>query len=169
MGIPTLALTQFRRRAIEEVDGSVLPACFVLEPHMHITAGVVASLQPASVLQIHGGARRTADATIAETIEHAVQKLGVRTIVVCAEDTYPPEMTPRREHLLASAQALTDHLWLERLFRDHDVRVEALWLDVVEGDIHRWDPEQRRFELLADSGLSDLLATMRRRAGIFDA
>lgn len=169
MSVPTAALTQFRRRGLETPEEDVLAACFVLEPHMAVTAGVVASFQPAAVLQILGGAKRTSDATVAETIEHAVEKLGVRTVVVCAEGTLPPEMTPRREQLLASAQFLTEHPWLGRLFREHEVAVEALWLDVVEGDIHVWEPERRAFELLADDGLGALLTRIQRRAGRLDA
>lgn len=161
---PTPALTQFRRRGLETTEVDVLAACFVLEPHMAVTAGVVASFQPASILQIHGGARCTNDATVAKTIEHAVQKLGVRTVIVCAEDRLPPEMTPRRERLFFDLHTLVEHPWLGRIFRENDVCVEALWFDTVEGDIHRWDPRQKRFDLLADGGLHDLIFDIQRRA-----
>lgn len=163
MSIATPALSHYRRRGLETTEDHVLAACFVLEPHMAITAGVVASLHPASILQVHGGARCTNDATVAKTIEHAVEKLGVRTVIVCAEERLPPEMTPRRERLFFDLHTLVDHPWLGRMFREHDVRVEALWFDTVEGDIHRWDSDQKRFELLADDGLHGLILDIRRR------
>lgn len=156
----------FRRRGLERREEPTLPAAFVLDSHMSIAAQVVGSFHPAATLQLRGGARRTRASDVATTLEHAVTELGVRTIVLCTEDVRPPELSPLREAFLAESLWLREHLWLERLFRDHRVEIESMWFDVEEGDLHLWDPTTRRFELLADSGLEAFVARVHARTRV---
>lgn len=160
-------IVSFRRRGLERRQDDVsLPAAFVLDAHMSVAAELVASFRPASTLQLRGGARQTSSAEVAATLEHAVEQQGVRTIVVCMQDTRPPESSPLREPFLADALWLADHLWLARLFRDKGVVVEAMWLDVEEGDLYLWDRDAKRFELVADSGIASFVERTRARARI---
>lgn len=161
---PTPALVAFRRRAIEHTEEATLPVVFVLDAAMHVAASVVASFRPAATLQILGGARRTNDAEVAETLGHAIRALGVRTVVVCVEDGRPPESSARREALLADCQTLDQHLWLSRIFREHGVVVEGLFFDTAEGDLYLWDRAGHRFELLADTSLESFFGDARSRA-----
>lgn len=161
---PTPALEVFRRRAIARTDDGTLPAVFVLDAPMHVAAAVVASFHPVATLQILGGARRTNDAEVAETVEHAVQTLGARTVVVCCEDTEAPASSACREILLSDCQSLAQHLWLGRIFREHEVTVEGLFFDKAKGDLYLWDAAGRHFELLADAGLRAFFDRVRERA-----
>lgn len=154
----------FRRRGLERVEEPTLAAAFVLDSHMSVAAQVVASFHPAATLQVRGGARRTSVEGVAATLEHAITRLGVRTVVLCTEDVQPPELSPLREAFLAESQWLHDHLWLERIFRENSVVIESMWFDVREGDLHLWDPSARRFELLADSGIEAFVERVTARA-----
>lgn len=154
----------FRRRGADRVKDVTLPAAFVLDAHMAIAAEVVASFRPAATLQLHGGTRRTRAVDVAETIEHAVTELGVRSVVLCTQAAHPPELSAQREPFLADALWLYDHLWLARVFRDHDVVIESLWFDVERGELHLWSPSAARFELLTDSGVDAFVERVRTRA-----
>jgi len=154
----------FRRRGLERREEPTLPAAFVLDSHMSVAAQVVASFHPAATLQVRGGARRTSADGVAATLEHAVTQHGVRTIVLCTQDLRPPELSPLREAFLAESLWLRDHLWLERIFRTNGVVIESMWFDLEEGDLHLWDPDTRRFELLADSGIEAFVQRVKTRA-----
>jgi hypothetical protein len=156
----------FRRRGLERREEPTLPAAFVLDSHMSVAAQVVASFHPAATLQLRDGARRTRTDDVAKTLEHAVTELGARTIVLCNEDVRPPELSSLREGFLAESLWLSDHLWLQRLFRDHDVVIESMWFDVEEGDLHLFDAATRRFDLLADSGIEAFVERVRARASL---
>ncbi len=163
MEIPNEAIWKFRRRAIEPEHEVALPAVFVLGDDMHVTARVISSLEPLSILQLRGGARQTRAAEVATTIEHAVERLGARTVVVCAQGAHPPDTCSGGERLLGDCQWLEDHLWLARVFRERSVSVEALYFDVVEGDIYWWCARAKRFELLADTGLAAFVSRLMLR------
>lgn len=163
MFFSTLALATFRRRS----DGPLappLPALFVMEPGMFVTAAVTASWCPVSSLQTLNATDRTGLAAGRGTIEHAIHQLAARTVVFCGEGTVRPDQAEGRERLLGACVALHDDPVLGPALRSHAVAVEALWFDTIEGDIYGWDAATRRFDLLADDGLERFLAKVRHRA-----
>lgn len=163
MFFSTLALATFRRRS----DGLLappLPALFVMEPGMFVTAAVTASWCPVSSLQTLNATDRTGLAAGRGTIEHAIHQLAARTVVFCGEGTVRPDQAEGRERLLGACVALHDDPVLGPALRSHAVAVEALWFDTIEGDIYSWDAATRRFDLLADDGLERFFAKVRHRA-----
>jgi len=150
----TPTLLAFRRRPLENHSQDVLPALFILESSMHLAAGVVASWAPSAMLQVFGVADHAGVAAVRATVEHAVAKQGVRTIVVCAEGSTPPEHGRGSARLLDACGHLTNDQEIGALLRPHGIAIEAMWFDTLEGDVHLWDSRARRFEILADSGLA---------------
>ncbi|MFO0607002.1 MAG: hypothetical protein U0324_27770 [Polyangiales bacterium] len=140
-------------RGVPAPDGG-LPVAFVLDSHMHAAAAVAASLRPTATLQLLGGARQTRSAEVAATLEHAVVRLGVRTVVVCGQDDGPPDASPLARALLADVRWLAEHLWLERVFREAGAVVEPMWLDARAGELHVWDRHARRLVPAGDGGLA---------------
>lgn len=160
MVIPTQALATFRRRAIDAQTERPLPAIFVLEPGMCVAAAVIASWHPVSSLQLLGATERAGAGAGRGTIEHAIDRLGAQTVVVCGEGTVRPDHGADRERLLGACLALVDEPVLGPVLRARAVTVEALWFDSSEGDIYLWDVGTRRFELLADQGLERFFANI---------
>lgn len=161
---PTRALMAFRRRAIDEEMDRALPAIFLLEPGMCRSAAVIASWRPVSSLQLLGVTEHASAGAARATVEHAVDRLGARTLVVCAERTLRPDQARDRERLLGGCLGLSEDPSLGPLLRDRGVSVEALWFDTSAGDIHGWNAGSRRFELLADTALERFFAEVFERA-----
>ena len=164
MFTPTQALATFRRRTIDAQTERALPAVFVLEPGMCITAAVVASWHPVSSLQLLGATSRAGVGAGRGTIEHAIDRLGARTVVVCGEGTVRPDQGPDGERLLGACLALIEEPVLGPVLRARDITVEALWFDTAEGDIFLWQVGARRFELFADQGLERFFTTIVERS-----
>jgi len=164
MFTPTQALVTFRRRTVEAQSEHALRAIFVLEPGMCITSAVVASWHPVSSLQLIGATDRTGVGTGRVTIEHAIDRLGARTVVVCGEGTVRPDHGPDGERLLGACLALMEEPVLGPVLRARDIAVEALWFDTVEGDIFLWHVGARRFELLSDQGLERFFSAVIERS-----
>lgn len=162
----THALTTFRRASFDPriAPPPLLPALFVLEPSMSSTAAVVSSFHPVATLQTLGVTSPSGLVAGRATIEHAVQHLGARTVVLCAEAARRPDRDGAGERLLAACSALSSDPEVGALLRGRSVTVEALWFDTAEGDVSRWQPATRRFELLADSGLERFFTEIHRRA-----
>jgi hypothetical protein len=153
-------LASFRRGAQD--TGVDVPAVFVLEPHMWRTAGVVASWRPVSILQVLG-ATSGVSSDLTRTIEHALTQAGAAQVVLCGEGPFGPTQGVGGRRLLECRAALAEDLGLGALLRANAIPIEALWFDLSEGDIHRWDPEVRRFDLLSDRGLSLFFESSRAR------
>jgi len=164
MFTPTQALATFRRRTIDAQMESGLPAVFILEPGMCLTAAVVASWHPVSSLQLLGVTDRAGVGAARSTIEHAVDRLGAGTVVVCGEGTVRPDHGLGGERLLGACMSLMEEPVLGPLLRARDITVEALWFDTVEGDIFLWHVAGRRFELLADRGMERFFANVVQRS-----
>lgn len=137
-----------------------LPAVFVLEPTMYLASAVVASWDPASMMQVVGGVSCPARESVRETIGWAIAAQRVGTVVLCGEgDTPPgPDASP-----LAACRALVEDRVLGKLIEEQGVTLEALWFDRHEGDIHRWDREARRWTWLSDLTLTAFFAELRSR------
>ena len=163
MFFSTQALATFRRRSDTRLTPP-LPALFVMEPGMFVTAAVTASWCPVSSLQTLNVTERAGLAAGRGTIEHAIHQLAVRTVVFCGEGTVRPDQAEGRERLLGACVALHDDPVLGPALRSHAVAVEALWFDTMEGDVYGWDAATHRFDLLADDGLERFFAKVRHRA-----
>ncbi len=161
MSFATQALATFRRRGQGTVPEAGLPALFVMEPTMSITAAVTASWHPVWSLQTPGATERAGLAAGRASIDDAIHRFDLRTVVFCAEATVPPDRSAARERLLGACVAAKE----DPALRSHAVAVEALWFDTTEGDIFRWDAKTRRFELLSDDGLECFWAEIHKRAG----
>jgi len=164
MSFATEALRSFRSRGHGSLGESRLPAVFVMEPTMSITAAVTASWCPISSLQTLGATERGGVGAGRATIEHAIELLAARTVVFCGEGTVRPDQAADRERLLGACVAVNDDAVLGHALRSRAVAVEALWFDTVEGDIYRWNAKTRRFDLLADGGMERFFADIHRRA-----
>lgn len=164
MSFATQALATFRRRGQESTGESLLPALFVMDPTMAITAAVTASWCPISSLQMRGATERSGIGAGRGTIEHAIHCLAARTVVFCGEGTVRPDQAADRERLLGSCVAVQDDPVLGPALRSRAVAVEALWFDTTEGDIFRWNAKARRFDLLADDGMERFFAEIHQRA-----
>lgn len=160
------ALDLFRRRAIERAMENPLPALFVLDPRMHASAAVVSSWDPVSTLQVMGGARRPEQSVVRDTLLHAIELLGARSVVICGEGERPPQLGPDTDELFASWRALLEDSVLGPLVSRRAITVEVLWFDTQEGDVYRWSTQDKRFELLSDLGVMRLLAELKERGGM---
>lgn len=165
MSFATQALATFRRRGHGSLGEATLPAVFVMEPTMSITAAITASWCPISSLQTRGATGRPGLDAGRGTIEHAIHCLAARTVVFCREGTVRPDQAADREGLLGACAALRDDPVLGPALRSQAVSVEALWFDTAEGDIYRWNSKDRRFDLLADDGMARFFADLHQRAG----
>jgi hypothetical protein len=163
MPFVTEALRRFRRRALEHPTQAVLPAVFVLEPDMYLASAVVASWYPVATLQLLGATGAAATEARRATLGHAIAALGARTVVVCAEGSGQPNASGAADALLAGCTAVRQDPALGSA-AGAPIVTEALWFDVVEGDLYRWSPSARRFELLADDALSRFLEEVKSRA-----
>ena len=163
MFFSTQALARFRRQSDTPLTAP-LPALFVMEPGMFVTAAVTNSWCPVSSLQTLNATERAGLAAGRGTIEHAIHQLAVRTVVFCGEGTVRPDQAEGRERLLGACVALHDDPVLGPALRSHAVAVEALWFDTMEGDVYGWDAATHRFDLLADDGLERFFAKVRHRA-----
>ena len=163
MFFSTRALARFRRQSDTPLTAP-LPALFVMEPGMFVTAAVTNSWCPVSSLQTLNATERAGLAAGRGTIEHAIHQLAVRTVVFCGEGTVRPDQAEGRERLLGACVALHDDPVLGPALRSHAVAVEALWFDTMEGDVYGWDAATHRFDLLADDGLERFFAKVRHRA-----
>lgn len=155
------SLDVFRLRALTTEP---LPAVFVLEPHMHAAAGVVAGWDPAATLQVLGGASRPHEASVRETLLYAIS-MGARSIVVCCEDDAPPHPGLAVDAAIEACRGLLEDDTLGPMLRAHAVELEVLWFDRVEGDIHRWDGRRRAFTFLTDPDIDQMLAELAARGG----
>lgn len=160
----TQALQIFRRRPLALVEGDVLPAVFVIDSGMRAGREVIASWNPAVCVQVLGGASRAADPSVRASIEHGIDVQGAKSIVVCAEGARGPDAGETREGLVGACQALLEDPVLGPRIQSGDVALEALWFDTSEGDLFRWIRAERRLELLADSGLMQLMAELCSRS-----
>ena len=164
MSFATQALATFRRGGQESLGESLLPALFVMEPTMPMTAAVTASWCPIASLQTLGATERSGIGAGRGTIEHAIQRLSARTVVFCGEGTVRPDHAADRERLLGACIAVHDDPVLGPALRSWAVAVEALWFDTAEGDLYRWNATTRRFDLLADDGLERFFEDIHQRA-----
>jgi hypothetical protein len=158
------ALAVFRRGSHDVSAEPPLPAVFVLEPGMFIAASVTASWHPVCSLQALSVTERSGVAIARPTLEHAIERLGARTVVVCGEGRTRPDRGGDRERLLGACTALAEDSALGPLLRASGVAVEAMYFDTSEGDLYRWDAAARRFVLLADRGLDGFFSEVRGRA-----
>lgn len=154
------SLTRFRRLPAEGSPGHDLPAVFVLESHMWRTAGLVASWRPRAVLQTMD-AFSLASSGVAANVDRALGALRASAVVLCAEGTTPPALGRGATRLLEVRAALAEDPILGARVRERALPIEALFFDVSEGDVHRWEPDARRFRLLSDQGLERFLSTLR--------
>lgn len=164
MSIATHALVAFRRGLDGSFGKAPLPAVFVMEPSASAAAAVTASWCPVSSVQVLDATRPVGVPAVRSTIDHAVGRLAARTIVLCGEGSGRPDQSSDRELLFATGMALLEDPTLASTLRSRGVTLEVLWFDRSDGDIYRWDPGARRFELLADEGLHRFLLDARRRA-----
>lgn len=164
MSFATQALATFRRRGQGSLDESPLPAVFVMEPTMPITAAVTASWRPVSSLQTLGATEPSGIGAGRGTIAHAIDRLAARTVGFCAEGTVRPDHAADRERLLGACAAVHDDPVLGPALRSRAVAGEALWFDTAERDVFRWNANTHRFALLADYGLEGFLADIHQRA-----
>jgi hypothetical protein len=158
------SLKSFRRGDLEAVQERELPAVFVLEPHMWRTAAVVAAWGPAALVQMMDATSTSSPSVALAQVERAMSELGAASIVLCAEGSTSPAHGRGALRLLELRSAMAEDPVLGARLRANPFPIEALWFDLGEGDVHRWDPESRSFRLLSDQGLERLLANLRAAA-----
>jgi hypothetical protein len=154
------SLASFRRTTTEVSTEHELPAVFVLEPHMWRTAGVVASWRPRAVVQTMD-AFSLASSRLAANVEHALSTLRATAVVLCAEGTTTPPNARGAARLLEVRAALAEDPILGARVRTRALPIEALWFDLSEGDVYRWEPDARAFRLLSDQGLARFSSSLR--------
>jgi hypothetical protein len=162
--VTSASLASFRRGNVEASQSHELPAVFVLEPHMWRTAGVIASWRPAAVVQTMGATSSTTPSLARGDIERAVSELGAASIVLCAEGTVSPAHARGASRLLELRAALAEDPVEGSRLRARSIPIEALWFDSSEGDVYRWDPTTRSYQLLSDQGLERFLSNVRAAA-----
>lgn len=155
-----------RARQLERSLHQPLPALFILEPHMHSAAAWVSSWGPVCTLQAMGGASRPSEERVQGTLAYALEVVGARSVVVCGEGASPPLPGPVTDPLLLTCRALGNDPVLGPLLQSKAVELEVLWFDTHQGDVHRYCPASRRFEVLSDAGVTQLLNDIDARAGL---
>lgn len=165
MSSATDALEVFRRHRTA-APHAVLPAIFVLEPTMYVAAALVASWGSAATLQVMRNAVDPNDPAIQGTLAHAIDQLGVRTVVVCREGPIP-ESTPEIQDLLDPLyRELRVSSSVYEQLGERNVAIEVLWFDMARRDVFLWNRETQRFEQLDDEREGLLLDRVAKRAGL---
>jgi carbonic anhydrase len=158
------ALRRYRRQADAFRDEAPSPvqATFVACSECHQVAALLAATEPRCLVQNLGGGV----AGELTTIAYSVQSLGVRHVVLCghagcvARERSDGADDGSKGHVLSQARAVREASALRSLFDERQVQVHVLWFDEREGDIHAWDPSSRRFHLMGDDDVVELLSTL---------
>jgi carbonic anhydrase len=159
------ALRAYRRRSLEPAPGAAASdVMFVLCSECHAGAELVASMQPAMVLQTLGGAGAPADPAVRATFEYAVRSKGVRRIVLCGHEGCQAVAEGGRAasqaHVVSQLRSLLDDEEIGPVLRARRVKLRALWFDEREGDVYACDVEGRPAALLDDEDLARMFTDL---------
>lgn len=160
------ALRTFRRRSLQD-NHETSDVMFVLCSENHAAAAVLASLEPAIVLQTFGGARAPSEASTRSAFEYAIGLKGVRRVVVCghlgcqavALDDGADARTATQADVVAQCRRLRQDARIGGLLADHRVSLHAIWFDAREGDVYACDIEGRAATLMSDEDFGRLTAS----------
>lgn len=165
MSPATYAFEVFRRHRTAS-DHAVLPAIFVLEPTTYVAAALVASWGSAATLQVMRNAVDPNDPAIQATLAHAIDQLGVRTVVVCREGPVPESTTEIQDLLDSFYCDLRVVSPAHEQLGERNVTIEVLWFDMARREVFLWDRETKRFEQLNQEREISLLDRVAKRAGL---
>lgn len=162
------ALRAYRRNSLEEapMDDRV-STMFVLCAECGAANQLVAACQPAVIFQAFGGLRDPEEPAARATLEYAIEKQGVRQVLVCGHHgcgaVGDPSARATRAAVVAQCRALRESKGLGPLLRTHRVVVRPLWFDEAEGDVFLCNYEDDTVALLDDPGFERLWSDVVRR------
>lgn len=123
---------------------------------------MVATWNPICTVQSFDAVMRPDAPTVRAGVEHGVEQLGARTLVLCSESSRYPAASDGHARLCGALAACARDPVIARLCATRSVHLEALWFDATGRGIARWDGTA--FRALDVNGIRAFLTDVRTRA-----
>lgn len=131
----------------------------------YAAAALLASCDPAVVLQTLGGARDPADTSTRSTFDYGFALKQVRRVIVCGHvgcKARPVEEGgDARAHVLAQCRGLLRDPHIGALLRDHRALLQGVWFDGRDGHMHACDIERGASTLMGADDVERFIAALR--------